>query len=293
MPLKRFVDAKQGEIARLEALQSQGLLPQGPSSPLAFQEPRGDFFKALQSNGSSAAEASQLAVIAEYKRASPSRGLICDAVEVEDAVSQYASNGAAALSILTEERYFQGQLNYLERAHTTLCASQNCAPCLPLLRKDFIFNLLQVHETAMTPAAAILLIVRLTPNVAQLRELRELAESYGMQAVVEIFSSDELSVARESGAKIIQVNARDLQTLAVDFTASISLAQENQPFDHEVWIAASGVSKASHMIAAQQVGYDAVLVGSALMEHGQMGQSLHQLLQGFKEHIHGEKNHVL
>lgn len=281
MPLKRFINAKQGEIARLQEMQRQGLLPHGAGSPLAFQGQRGDFAKAL---------AKQIAVIAEYKRASPSRGLICDKVDVEDAVLQYAENGASALSILTEEQYFQGDLAFLERASQKLHKHD---ATLPLLRKDFIFDPLQVHATAMTPASALLLIVRLTPNALQLRELRELAESYGMQAVVEIFSPDELVIARESGAKIIQVNARDLQTLSVDFQASISLAQANPPLAHETWIAASGVSTGEHMAKAQMAGYNAVLVGSALMEHGQMGKSLQQLLQGYKEQTHGEKSHVL
>ncbi len=296
MPLNRFVDAKQSEIANLQKLEKQGLLPNSASSVLAFQGQRGDFTAALRGKKSADADgerALQLSVIAEYKRASPSRGLICDTVDVEDAVALYAANGAAAGSILTEERYFQGTLDYVHHAHEKLCDNNEIGQCLPLLRKDFIFDPLQVHATATTPAAALLLIVRLTPNVVQLRELRELAESYGMQAVVEIFSADELAIARESGAKIIQVNARDLQSLAVDFNASMILARENPPLAHETWIAASGVSKASHMVAAQRAGYDAVLVGSALMEHGEMGQSLHQLLQDYKEQIHGEKSHVL
>ncbi len=289
MPLKRFVDAKQNEINRLQTMQSQGLLPQDASSSVVFQGKRVDFVEALIS----AKKTSQIAVIAEYKRASPSRGLICDSVNVEDAALQYAENGAAALSILTEERYFQGQLDYLRQAHEKLCNANGIAQPLPLLRKDFVFDSLQVHETAMTAASALLLIVRLTTDIEQLRYLRELTESYGMQAVVEIFSADELAIARASGAKIIQVNARDLQSLTVDFGASIRLAKENPKLQHEIWIAASGVSKGEHMVAAQEAGYDAVLVGSALMEDGQMGTALHQLLQDYREQSHGEKSHVL
>lgn len=285
MPLKRFIDAKHHELAALQDLQRRGLLPQGPKSDGVFKGQRKDFAKAI-----SCKDNGHMAVIAEYKRASPSRGLICNIVDVEDAVLQYANNGAAALSILTEERYFQGELAFLARASQKL--HEYDAP-LPLLRKDFIFDPLQVHATAASPASALLLIVRLTPDATQLRELRELAESYGMQAIVEIFSADELSIARASGAKIIQVNARNLQTLAVDFNASITLAEQNPPLDHETWIAASGVSKASHMLAAQKAGYDAVLIGSALMEDGQMGKALHQLLQDYKEQNCGEKNHVL
>ena len=127
-----------------------------------------------------------------------SRGPICHSLTVEEAARQYVAAGAGALSILTERRFFAGELDFLERA---------AARCLgtPLLRKDFIFDPLQVRATAATPAAALLLIVALTPDAALLRRLREQAESLGMQAVVEVCGSKDLALARESGARIIQV----------------------------------------------------------------------------------------
>lgn len=128
---------------------------------------------------------------------------------------------------------------------------------LPLLRKDFILHPLQVRLTAATPASALLLIVRLTPDVRRLRGLRELAESFGMEAVVEIFSAEELVLARESGARVIQVNARDLDTLRVDRTACLNMGAARR--DGEIWIAASGMSEPDHLRRAAEAGFDAAL----------------------------------
>ena len=214
-------------------------------------------------------------MVAEYKRASPSRGVICENLDVEDVARQYAAAGASAVSVLTEEAFFRGRLEYLARAANPVLYN---GPRVPLLRKDFIFDPLQVRATAATPASALLLIVRLTPDSATLRALREQAESYGIQAVVEIFDAEDLRLARESGARIIQVNARDLESLAVDRDACLKLIRACPPASGELWIAASGMSSADHLRAAASAGYHAALVGSALMEGGAPGEALAALL---------------
>ena len=269
MLLERFRTAKQAEVESLRRLEARGALP----APLAG--PRPDFPAALAASG--ARGRGLPAVVAEYKRASPSRGVICESLGVEDAARQYAASGAAALSILTEEAYFHGRLDYLARAAAPEIYT---GPRPPLLRKDFIFDALQVRATAATPASALLLIVRLTPDAALLRALREEAERHGMHAVVEIFDAEELRLARESGARVIQVNARDLESLAVDREAALELARAHPPRQDEVWIAASGISRAEHLLAAARAGYGAVLVGSALMEEGRPGEALSALLGG-------------
>lgn len=129
--------------------------------------------------------------------------------------------------------------------------------------------------TAATPASALLLIVRLTPDVRRLRGLRELAESFGMEAVVEIFSAEELALARESGARVIQVNARDLDTLRVDRTACLNMGAARR--DGEIWIAASGMSEPDHLRRAAEAGFDAALVGSGLMAAADPGAALARL----------------
>lgn len=260
MQLDRFHKAKQPEIALLRQLAELGQL----ASP--FSGIRPDFADALRRGGKG-----PLAVIAEYKRASPSRGVICRDLSVEDVASQYEKGGATCLSILTEEMYFDGTLDFLARAH-------EAAPQTPLLRKDFILDPLQVQATAATPTSAQLLIVRFTPQVSVLRMLREQAASHGIASVVEIFDAEDLRLARESGAEVIQVNARDLQTFAVDRGSCLKLIREFPPEGKELWIQASGVSKREHLIEAREAGYAAALVGTALMEHGQPGRALAELL---------------
>lgn len=274
--LERFRAAKRPEIDRLQALGSKGALP----APLAGVRPsfsgalrRGQPAGTGEAAGLAVAQAAgaprtpSMAIIAEYKRASPSRGLIEGSVTPENAAQAYARGGATAISVLTEELHFRGELGFLARM---------TAPGLPLLRKDFIMHPLQVVATAATPASAMLLIVRLTPDPAMLRDLREQAEAHGIEAVVEIFDEAELAIARASGARIIQVNARDLDTLKTDRTATLRLGPQRDAA--ETWIAASGISAPEHLAAAQDAGYDAALVGTALMQGGDLEGALQNLL---------------
>ena len=273
MRLDRFLWAKAGEVATLRRQEREGTLP----APLAGSRP--DFLAALRRPSAQA----PLAVIAEYKRASPSRGVICRHLTAAEVARQYATAGAAALSVLSEERFFQGRLDYLAEAHAALAEAGRP---LPLLRKDFIFDPLQVRATAATPAAALLLIVALTPDAALLRRLREQTESLGMQAVVEVCGKKDLVLARESGARIIQVNARDLDTLRVDRQACLELARQCPPERGEIWIAASGMDRREHLEEAARAGFSAALVGTALMQEGQPGAALRRLLRGREDGHH-------
>ncbi|MCI7568268.1 MAG: indole-3-glycerol phosphate synthase TrpC [Desulfovibrio sp.] len=263
MLLERFRTAKREELEALRSLAARHALP----APREGVRP--DFRAALRRDASGLP-----AVIAEYKRASPSRGVIREDMDAAEAARRYADGGAAALSILTEERYFKGSLTYLDEAAAALGEHRP-----PLLRKDFIFDPLQVTATAATAASALLLIVRLTPEAGLLRDLREQAESFGMQAVVEVFDAEDLELARRSGARVIQVNARDLETFAVDVNAGLELIRRYPPLGEERWIAASGLSRTKHLRAAAEVGYDAVLIGTALMEQGDPGAALRALLR--------------
>lgn len=205
----------------------------------------------------------RIRVIAEYKQASPSRGIINTAYTPEAIAEAYTRAGADAISILTQRHHFKGDLSYLARARQVTS--------LPLLRKDFIYCERQVLDTAATPASALLLIVALTPEVKTLRRLRELAESFGIDAVVEIYRDGELEIARASGAKIIQVNSRNLDTLEVDPDRLQRMISQRR--DDEIWIAASGLS--SSLSPAK--GYDAALVGSALMASDSPEEALRRL----------------
>lgn len=254
--LERFRHAKEAEIHMLRA----------NGAPAPWRGERPDFAKALRQ--------SRIAVIAEYKRASPSRGPIRAALDAATVAVQYAGNGAAAMSVLTEIDYFDGRIQFIEQAFAATGGK------LPLLRKDFIFDPLQVEATAATPASALLLIARMLPDAQALAGLRKQAENLGMAAVIEVFDAADVDMARAAGAKIIQVNARDLQSLQVRRGACLELIGNSKPRQGEVWIAASGIAEPAHLRAAAQAGFQAALVGSSLMEKPEPGQALRELLQG-------------
>lgn len=253
MRLQRFTEAKQSELATLRE-----------QMPAPLDIRRADFLAALMAPPP---PEHPLRVIAEFKRSSPSAGLINGALSPEDVARQYAAGGATCMSVLTEERYFTGSTADLFAA---------ASAGLPLLRKDFIFDELQVRQTFATPASALLLIVALTPEVDRLRGLRELAESRGIHAVVEVFTEDELELARESGARIIQVNARNLETFCTDRREALRLARLRR--EGECWIAASAMSERAHLEDAARAGYQAALIGTALMEGASPRAKLAELL---------------
>lgn len=266
--LERFRRAKAAEIEMLNALEAQRRLP----DPWGGERP--GFAKALRGP--------DLAVIAEYKRASPSRGVIELGLEPEAVARAYAEAGAACLSVLTEEAHFQGSLDYLFRMAEPV-SGPGPAPRLPLLRKDFLLDPLQITQSAATPASAVLLIVRMLPG-GLLAEMLAACAHYGLEAVVEVFSEDDLDRAQAAGAAIIQVNNRDLDTLATDLSTAEKLAtrRASGADDDTVWIAASGLETAEDAARMRSAGYEAVLVGTALMRGGDPKGALQRLL-GTKE----------
>lgn len=251
--LDRFRTAKQAEIAHLEALADRNAMP------APFTGARPSFSAALRQPG--------LSVICEYKRASPSKGEINMHLTPEEVARQYQEAGAHALSVLTEEAHFKGELDFLDRVTFT---------GLPLLRKDFLFHPLQVCCTAATPASALLLIVRMFDSAAQLGELLHMTHGLGMEAVVEVFDERDLVMARETGAQIIQVNNRNLETLQTDLAICERLVHQRS--NAEVWIAASGIATPKDRQYVADLGYDAMLVGTALMQGGTPGAALRALL---------------
>lgn len=257
-----FHKAKALELKALERLASRGRMP----APFAGGRPL--FSDKLRQK----AREKGLAVIAEYKRASPSQGNIALTVTPGEAALAYVKAGAAAMSVLTEKSKFKGKRGFIREAFDGGAELFG----LPILRKDFIIHPLQVAATASTPASAILLIVKMTPSATQLRALREEAEKYNIESVVEVLDEADLEIARVSGAKIIQVNARDFTDLSVDLERPLGLARRFlRP--GELWIAASGFSRPDQLRAAKNVGFTAVLAGTALMRGGNLAESLAKL----------------
>lgn len=264
-----FRQVKAAELENLKRAADSGTLPR------PWEGERPSFAARLRAG----AEAHGLAVIAEYKRASPSQGDIALTVGPAAAAREYAEAGASAMSVLTEESKFKGRLSFISEAWAGGAGRYS----LPILRKDFILDYLQVLATAATPAAAILLIVKLTPSADLLRDLRQAAEGFGLSCVVEILDESDLAIARQSGATIIQANARDFSDLSVDLNRSLTLARQHAGEGDELWIAASGFSRPDELKAAREVGFTAALVGTSLMRGGRLAESLSSLTAGLAE----------
>ena len=195
-----------------------------------------------------------LSVIAEHKRRSPSAGLIREDLVLEDVVAAYERGGAAALSILTEGPSFGGSLDDLRAARA--------AAGLPLLRKDFIVDPYQVHESFAAGADAILLIVATLP-AEELAALHSEALSLGLSALVEVHDADELEVALGLGARVIGINNRDLKTLEVDTRRTFELLP--RVAGQAVIVSESGFSRPAQLEELARAGVDGVLIGEALM----------------------------
>lgn len=196
----------------------------------------------------------KLALIAEVKKASPSAGVIVEAFDPVAIAKNYARAGVEAISILTDEKFFQGHLDYLGTIRTAVPQ--------PLLRKDFILDPLQIMEAAMAGADAILLIVAaLTQN--ELISLLETAALYQLDVLVEVHTLLELERALETPAQIIGINNRNLATFEVDLSVTEKLSEEVP--DEIVLVSESGIRTADDLARIKACGVDAVLIGEALM----------------------------
>jgi len=210
----------------------------------------------------------EINIIAEVKKASPSKGVIRADFDPVAIAREYAENGAAAISVLTEQDFFLGSLEYLK-------AIRAACPTTPLLRKDFIFDPYQVYESVAAGADALLLIVAMI-NDHTLTDLLKLAHVVGIDALVEVHNEDEMQRAVAAGAKIIGVNNRDLKTFQTTLETSIRLAPL-APKD-AVLISESGIETPDHIERLRQSGYDAFLVGESLMRAQSPGEALGNLL---------------
>jgi indole-3-glycerol phosphate synthase len=210
-----------------------------------------------------------LNVIAELKKASPSRGLLRTDYQPAKIASQMEANGAAALSVLTEEDFFQGSLSDLKQVAK--------ATKIPILRKDFIVDPWQVWETRAANADAFLLIAAILDDDT-LRELLALGRELGMEALVEAHSEDELHRAIGAGAKIIGVNNRDLKTFEVRIDTSLQLV-ESIP-EECIAVSESGIRAHADLLRLRKAGFDAFLVGEHLMTMPDAGAGLANLLGG-------------
>lgn len=229
--------------------------------------PRG-FRRALEgSRNRGEAEHSKIAVIAELKKASPSKGLIRENFHAAELAKELESAGAAALSVLTDEEFFQGSLENLRKA--------SAGVSIPCLRKDFIVDEFQLLEARANAADAVLLIVAaLSPEV--LISLGCAARSHGLDVLCEVHDGDELKRAVDAGFDLVGVNMRDLKTFKVDLQTAFDLA-EMFPSD-VVRVAESGIHSSDDVTRLREAGYQAFLVGESLMRADRPGDVLRELL---------------
>ena len=205
-----------------------------------------------------------VSLIAECKKASPSRGLLVPDYDVQALAETYVRAGASAISVLTDKRHFQGTLTDLRDVKETVnaIADAHGSADIPVLRKDFIFDPYQVYEARVAGADALLLIVKVLTD-SELGNLLLLTESLGMQALVEVHSEEEMDRALAVRAKIIGVNNRNLQTFEVDFENTARLRERVPP--GVIIVGESGIKDAADVARMAEIGVDAVLVGETLV----------------------------
>ena len=224
--------------------------------------PRG-FRRTLESNGQSG-----IAVIAELKKASPSKGLIRAEFSAEHLALELEEAGAAALSVLTDEEFFQGSLNNLRSA--------SAAVKIPCLRKDFIVDEFQVLEARANCADAVLLIVAALSS-KELSALAAAARSHGLDVLCEVHDGEELQRALDAECDLIGVNSRDLRTFKVELETALSLAEKFPA--GVVRVAESGIRSSEDVARLRAAGYHAFLVGESLMRADSPGMALRELVR--------------
>jgi indole-3-glycerol phosphate synthase len=242
-----------------EELKYESVLTPAQLTDLASLHERRDFAAALRSR--------KPAVIAEIKKASPSKGILVEHFNPVELAVKYQRGGAVALSVLTDHDFFKGAMLDLQVARA--------ATTLPVLRKDFTIHEYNVLETASIGADAILLIAAILDE-AQLRGFRELAATFGIASLVEVHDAAELEKALRSGAEIIGVNNRDLRTFQVSLDTSLALGEQIP--DGVIKVSESGVFNPVDVHRLMDQGFNAFLVGEHLLKSGDPAQALRELM---------------
>lgn len=229
-----------------------------------YEKQRISFSEALQ-------KTNEVAIISEVKKASPSKGIIREPFEPVDIALQYEEGGASAISVLTDEPFFKGSLDYLEAISKRVS--------LPLLRKDFIIDPFQIKEARAHGADAVLIIVSITDG-EQLSELLYAAKEYGLDALVECYDQSDFDRIDFGLVDILGVNNRDLRTFEVDVHRGISIL--NQAPDRTVKVSESGLSSGNDLALLQESGIHAALIGEYFMRQEHPGKAISNLLESAK-----------
>jgi indole-3-glycerol phosphate synthase len=256
--LKRIVEVKRREVERLKV-----------------EVPIPELERRITSQGrplnmAGALMGDSVRVIAEVKKASPTRGLLRADFDPSELATAYAENGAAAVSVLTNADHFQGRIEHLAAAHRVLGPRG-----IPVLRKEFIFDDYQVLEARAHGADAILLIVGMLSS-GRLAELMELARRFWLQCLVEVHDEEELGAALDAGAEIVGINNRDLRTFETDLAATERLAGLIP--SGKIIVSESGIHGRKDIRRVGEAGAHAVLIGEALVTAADPGAKLRELV---------------
>lgn len=254
--LDKIVAVKREEIAAAKRARPEALVrEQAASAP-----PVRNFFTPLAAGG-------PIRLIAEVKKASPSRGVIREDFEPVEIGKIYESHGASCLSVLTDEQFFQGSLDYLRRVRA--------AVGVPVLRKDFILDSYQLYEARAAGADAVLLIAECLDD-CNLRKLHNEAVALGMNPLVELYEPENLQRVFDAGGTLIGINNRDLRTFQTDLEHTLRM-RDRIP-DQCVLVSESGIRTRADVERLQAAGVDAILVGETLMASLDIGAAVDELL---------------
>ncbi len=257
--LDKIVGQKKREVAQLPAR----LIAAGDLRDAMLEHgERRDFIAALKNP-----RAGDIGLIAEVKKASPSMGVICKDFDPVRIAKEYEAAGASCLSVLTDEKFFQGSLEYLRQIRA--------AVKLPLLRKDFIIDERQILEAIEWGADAILLIVAVLTD-EQLAKFHALATEAGLAVLVEVHDEEELERALKISPKLVGVNNRNLKTFQVDLGTTEKLA--NKIGAEKIFVAESGIHSRADVVRLKKCGAGAILVGESLVKQGDIGAKVRELI---------------
>lgn len=255
--LDKIIATKRQEIAQAKARMSEVQLRERLEDAPAVR----DFFAAITAPG-------PIRLIAEVKKASPSKGLIREDFQPVEIARTYERHGAACLSVLTDQQYFQGSLEYLRQVRA--------AVSLPVLRKEFVIDAYQVVEARAAGADAVLLIAECLDD-AQLKSLHDAIVALGMTPLVEFYEPENLPRVLAAGARLIGVNNRNLHTFEVDLDHTLRM-RERIPSDLAV-VGESGIRSRLDVERLEAAGVQAMLVGETLMRSPDIGAAVDELLK--------------
>lgn len=262
--LSKIIRTKKEEV---EYLKTKIPLPELKSKIRDMEETRG-FLKSLKQGDD---KSHTTKIIAEIKKASPSRGIIREDFDPLKIAEIYQENGASAISVLTDKPFFQGDIEYLSKVKAVVT--------LPLLRKDFIISEYQVFESRAHGADAFLLIAAILEK-NQMGDYMSIGMEMGMSTLIEAHTKEDIEKALSTGTNLIGINNRDLDTFKVDIKTTEKLMQYIP--DSITVVSESGIEKRDDIVYLQGIGADAFLIGEALMRERDIGKKLKEFLYDFR-----------